>query len=140
MRARAFQRWGAWILIVLGLLHITLFTVQALTRGFVPGWLAGDLRVMRSWSAEATQSEAAFWVSVGSFAVPLILLGALTLTLTRLGQPVPAYLGYGLGVWVIVCAVMVEPSGFPVGLIPVGLLIAANRLHRRAAGKVGTPA
>lgn len=93
------------------------------------GWLAGDLRGVRDGQ---TESALAFWALPGSFAVPLILFGLVAIRLGRQGQILPAYVGWVLGAWVVLGAVILEPSGFPLGLIPTALFVAANAAGTRA--------
>lgn len=127
--ARKLNRWAARLLILIAVLHLALFTGLALTLGFVPGWFTGELRSLEILEAEISQSHAAFWADLGSFAVPLILLGALVNVLVKAGVSIP---GFGLGVWIVLCTVILEPSGFPLGLIPVALLVRAHQLDRRS--------
>ena len=136
--ANKLNRWGARLLIVIAIVHLVFFTAQAFSLGLVRGWFTGELRSPETLQAEMSQSQAAFWQSLGSFAVPLILLAVLVSVLVKANVPVPGFLGYGLGVWVLVCTVILEPSGFPLGLIPVALLITADQLSRRSRHLPGT--
>jgi hypothetical protein len=78
-----------------------------------------------------TQSEAYFWSLLGSFAVPLLLLGALITRSAQEGRALPGYVTWTIAAWALGCAVIMEPSGFPLGLIPIGLLFAAEVMRRR---------
>jgi len=40
-------------------------------------------------------------------------------------------------VWILVCSAILEPSGFPLGLIPAGMLILAHRRRSRTAAPAG---
>ncbi len=126
------NRWAARLLILISVTHLVVFTGQAFALGFVSGWLTGDLRGLHTLEPEMSQSQAAFWLALGSFAVPIILLAALVNVLVKADLPVPGFVGYGLAGWVVACSVILEPSGFPLGLIPVALLIAAHRLDVRS--------
>lgn len=114
-------------MIVIGGVHAIAFTIQALANGHVASWLSGDLWGSEVWAAEQSQSQAAFWLSLGSLAVPLVLLAAALLALIRADVPIPGSIGYGLAAWVLVCSAVMEPAGFPLGLIPAGMLILAHR-------------
>lgn len=129
--ARKLNIWAARLLILIAVAHLALFTGLALALGFVPGWFVGELRSLEILRAEISQSQAAFWAGLGSFAVPLLVLGALVRVLVRSSVSVPGFVGYGLGVWVVICTLILEPSGFPLVLIPVALLIRAHQLDRR---------
>jgi hypothetical protein len=74
---------------------------------------------------------------VASFAVQLLVLSALLLGLLRAEVPIPGYVGYALMVWILVCSAILEPSGFPLGLIPAGMLILAHRRRSRTAAPAG---
>ncbi|MDQ3715661.1 MAG: DUF6463 family protein [Actinomycetota bacterium] len=117
---------------MIGGAHAVGFTIQALVYGHVRNWLSGDLWGTQVWEAEQSQSQAAFWLSLGSLAVPLVLLAAALLALIRADVPIPGSIGYGLTAWVLACSLIMEPSGFPLGVIPAVMLILAHR--RRVAG------
>ncbi|MFI8502141.1 DUF6463 family protein [Streptomyces sp. NPDC085524] len=74
-----------------------------------------------------TDSLRLFWSLPGSFAVPLILLGLLLARMARTGQEVPRYVPWTLAAWVLLSGWILEPAGFPLGLIPVTLLLLAHR-------------
>ncbi len=78
-------------------------------------------------------SLADFWAYLGSFAVPLIVLGLLITRMARTGQEVPRYVGWTLGAWVLVSGWVLEPSGFLLGLVPAVLLLLAQRKSSRPA-------
>ena len=74
----------------------------------------------------------ALWLTVDSFGVPLILVGLTVLWLDRRGITPPAFLGWTVGVWAVVEAVIFGPS--PSWLLPVAaalLLVGARRAQRR---------
>lgn len=97
----------------------------------------GDWRAGALWTLEGdvpmTDVDAAFWALPGGFALPLGLLGLLTRRHARRGLAPPLWLGMGVGAWALIGSLISEPSGFPVGLVPAGLLVAASRRGRRAA-------
>ncbi|MEU2827609.1 hypothetical protein ABZ667_02895 [Streptomyces lavendulae] len=63
--------------------------------------------------------------------MPMILLGLLVSRMARTGQELPGYLAWTPAAWVLLCAAVLEPSGFPLGIVPVALLLA--RRHRGSA-------
>lgn len=69
----------------------------------------------------------AFWIVVGSFAVPLLLLGLLIGQLARRGVALPQSVGWGLAVWGVVGAAILQPTPLLIGLVPAMLLIRAVR-------------
>ncbi|NUT03064.1 MAG: hypothetical protein HOV76_06265 [Hamadaea sp.] len=107
----------------IGVLH----TVVFLPHPHWHEWLTGGLRSGDAGDA----SLSVFWALPGGFVVPLILCGLLVARLGRRGERAPAYVGWALGGWAAGCALLVGPSGFLLGFIPAGLLIAEDLLARR---------
>lgn len=128
-------------LIVLGAVHMVTIGIDALA--FAPGWLGLGLWTTGHWLPFAAQppdllaSNAAFWATLGSCAVPSIILGALIVKMTRDGIPVPQFVGWSLFLWLGLCTLLLEPSGFPLGLIISLALLAGIRRQR---GRVDPPA
>jgi hypothetical protein len=120
-------------LIGLGLLHMVVLGVDALPE--ISGWFRLEQWTLAHWQPFASQptalaaSGAAFWSTIGSFAIPMILLGALIVELARRGQAVPGYLGWTLLGWMLLASLIVEPSGFPLGVaIALCLVIGVRRV------------
>ncbi|SCL71189.1 hypothetical protein GA0070606_5643 [Micromonospora citrea] len=125
---------AGWSLATIGVLHAVVF----LPHPHWDEWLSGGLRSGEGGDA----SLSVFWALPGSFVVPLVLLGLLVVRLGRRGERAPAYAGWALGGWAAGCALLIGPSGFLLGLVPAGLLIAEDLLARRrdAARDASTPA
>ncbi|MFD0353354.1 DUF6463 family protein [Streptomyces sp. NPDC127110] len=136
-RARTLALWAGRSTVAIGLLHLAFFVGPTWSRW--ADWLGGGLHGPSAIEDPANaESLKLFWAMPGSFAVPLVLLGLLVIRMTRTGQEVPGYLGWTLGAWVLVCGWILAPSGFPLGLVPVGLLLLARRANptrRRAAAE-----
>ncbi|MEV5983224.1 DUF6463 family protein [Streptomyces sp. NPDC052114] len=110
------------ILVALGALHLLVLGAQ--NAGHFGAWFSGDLwGLPREEFVEPSGAGGAFWISLGSFAVPLLLLGLLVAHLGRLGVRVPSSVGWGLAVWSAVGAVVIEPTPMLLVLIPAVLLI-----------------
>jgi Family of unknown function (DUF6463) len=75
------------------------------------------------WIHEHLETQLVFWASLGSFAMPLFLLGAL---LEWIGRA-PVFLGWSLLGFAIVTAVLAPISGFWTLLIPAVALIVDAR-------------
>ncbi|RKS07564.1 hypothetical protein DFP74_3239 [Nocardiopsis sp. Huas11] len=119
---------AGWTMATIGVLHTLVF----LPHPYWSEWLAGGLRSGEGGDA----SLSVFWALPGSFVVPLVLTGLLVARLGRRGERAPAYVGWGLGGWAVGCVLLIGPSGFLLGLIPAGLLIAEDLLaRRRSAGR-----
>jgi hypothetical protein len=115
--------------------HLTLTTI---TRADVwadiiaDGWWA---TVTLRPDAQQIHAAEAFWITPGSFAVPLLLVGVVALHFARRGHPMPRLVGWVLIVWGAFCAGLLPVSGAWV-FITVGILfllgVAADRRGRDA--------
>lgn len=122
-------KWSAVGLIVMSVVHMLVLGTMALPS--VPHWLAGGLWTMAHGMDYAAQpqdvlvSSTAFWASVPSFALPCMIFGALIVHMVRRGQFVPPFVGWGLLAWSLACSLIIEPSGFPAGII-ISLVMLAG--------------
>lgn len=121
----ALYKWAGWILIAICLLHFVFWTIMTL-----PNW--GNWATGALWKGDPqTLSDFAlnfeFWALPGSFMVPLLFLAMLIVHASRIKVRLPFYIGWGILLWVLVCSYILEPSGFPLLIIPSGLLILAQR-------------
>lgn len=129
-RARALTIWAGRSTVVIGVVHIAFLAVKTWSRW--GDWLGGELHGTAAIEDPANAASlSGFWALPGSFAVPLILLGLLVTRMARTGQEIPRHLGWSLGAWVLLCAWILEPSGFLLGLVPVTLLLLARRASSR---------
>ncbi len=118
----------------LGVIHMIAFGMDA--RGEFAGWMKLNLWTLDHWQPFAAQSSplavsgAAFWSTLGSCAVPLFLVGYMLVDLAKRGTIVPAFIGWVLLVWMLVASFVMQPSGFPVGvIIAIFLLWGIRRQH-----------
>jgi hypothetical protein len=129
--------WAGRILVILGVMHLVGLGAQ--NTEHVDDWFTGALwGLPRDQFVEPSGANGAFWIVVGSFAVPLLLLGTLISHLARRGVVVPQSVGWGLAVWCTVGAVILEPTPMLLGLIPAVLLVRQAR--RASAASPATPA
>lgn len=112
-------RAGAWMIIFFGAAH----TLAALTiegaAWHMGAWLGGEL-----WGADfsaMTPAHSALWLSLESFGVPLVVIGATVLWLDRRGITPPAFIGWTLGAWTLVTA------AWPILLLGNSLLLVGIR-------------
>ncbi len=120
--------WAGWSMIGIAALHVVFWSV--VTSADWGAWVSGDL-----WGAEPSTAleyrlHYGYWALVGSFAVPLWLLGSVTVHLTRLRLSLPRYVGWVVLAWVLLASALMEPNGFPLGFIPAALLLRAQHLQR----------
>ncbi|CAM2838474.1 DUF6463 domain-containing protein [Saccharomonospora xinjiangensis] len=76
----------------------------------------------------------AFWSGLGSFAVPLVLLGLLIRHAAGHGTAVPAVIGWALIGWFLLAGVLLGPSPFFAGIVPGVLVVLATRKPDREPG------
>ncbi|MPZ79385.1 MAG: hypothetical protein GEV28_02910 [Actinophytocola sp.] len=137
-RPRTLTIWAGRLLTAVAAAHLAFFL--ATSTEFVPDWLSGALWADIPLDAPMPQAQAFFWQLVGSFAVPTALLGLLLSRFAREGRALPGYVTWTVAAWVTVCASTLEPSGFPVGLVPAAMLVTArltaNGASRRPEGAV----
>ena len=122
-------RWAGRLIVLVGAGHLLgAFVLYA--RPHVGAWFRGEL-----WGEDlAAMSPAgtALWLTVDSFAVPLIVVGLTVLWLDRRGITPPAFLAWTVGIWAVVEAVIFGPS--PSWVLPVAavlLLVGARRTRPR---------
>ncbi len=127
--------WAGGIMVAQGAAHGAISAVAA--RGQVAGWLDAVLwgtNTPRPDGSEMPQAAAYFWSGPGSFAVPLLILGALVAYLARNDHPVPAFIGWVVGIWGVACAAIDGPATpFTTALIPAALLVLAASRENRSA-------
>gem|GEM_PF-1348963 len=137
--SRRLLGWASGLLLALGAGHVVVSVLESRSR--ILDWLGEGLWATVPLVPEQTVDEqagvAAFWGGVGSFAVPLVLLGLLVRHLAVRGVPVPAWVGWAVAGWCALGGVMLVPSPFFVGVVPGVLIVLAARLGSRGAGEPG---
>ncbi|KJY30292.1 MULTISPECIES: DUF6463 family protein [unclassified Streptomyces] len=124
------SRWAGRILVVMGVGHLVVLGVQ--NAEYLDEWFGGALwGLPRGEFVHPGGANGAFWIVIGSFAVPLLLLGLLVDHLARRGVAVPQSVGWGLAAWCLVGSTILQPTPLLLGLVPALLLI---RSTRRTAG------
>ena len=124
-------KWAGWTMIGMSVLHLIVLGMDAIA--LLPAWLSGHLWTLEHWQPVVTQSPdmaangAVFHATLGSFALPMLVFGALVLWMDRRGLVPPAFVGWGIGAWALLAGLVMEPSGYPLGLIPAVLLVLAAR-------------
>ncbi|MET7615984.1 DUF6463 family protein [Streptomyces sp. NPDC005408] len=128
--------WAGRSLIILSIAHLVGMGAQN-TKHF-DDWFSGALwGLSRDEFVQPSGANGAFWLVVASFAVPLLLLGVLITQLAKRGIGIPQSTGWGLGLWCIVGALILEPAPLALGLVPAVLLILDAR--RTAAEREPAP-
>ena len=133
MATKVLQRIGSALLITLGVGHLILMIIfqgpkmlDWVTQGL---WAAVPLKVGTP-SIEALQNAVVFWASIGSFAIPSILLGVLQWTHAGRGITPGSWLGWAVTVWFALLTLLLVPSPGILGVIAGILFLIATRQAR----------
>jgi len=125
-------RWAGRILLLLGTGHLVLalaLTIDA----HADRWFTAQLWRLDEGILNMSPAMAAFWLTTGSFAGPLIMVGVLVLWLDRQGIAPPRSVAWMLVIWSALAAVIVEPAPWVLITVAGGLLLAARRRTALAA-------
>lgn len=128
---------AAIAMIVLGVIHLLVLGVDVPAE--LPRWFSLNLWTFDHWQPVRSQevdlalSNNIFWATIGSLAVPLIILGSLILWMDRRGLPIPGFVGYAMVAWSLVTTLIMPPSGLPLVLLAsICLTIGLARGAKRA--------
>ncbi|GAB3448263.1 DUF6463 family protein [Actinophytocola sediminis] len=125
-RSRTLTIWAGRLFAAVAVMHLAFFLVGSVD--FLADWApGGPLWTTVSPGEPLPQALAYFWQSIGSFAVPTLLLGLLLAGFAKQGRALPAYVTWTLAGWTVVCAVIVLPSGLPLLVLASVLLVVAGR-------------
>jgi len=120
-------KWAGWLIALYGAAH-TLGALTVVGAGRHAGaWFTGAL-----WQddfAAMSAAGSAYWFSLGSFGIPLTVVGLTVLWLGRRGIKPPLFIPYILGTLTAVDAVILPLTPWPIILIANGLLLAGTRRH-----------
>ncbi|WP_086821649.1 DUF6463 family protein [Allokutzneria sp. NRRL B-24872] len=128
---RSASAWGGGLAVCGGLLHTVVAGFSrpdAWSQIFAEG-IFGTLTL--DPPPERLALAEAFWFSVGSFGVPLLLLGGLVLHVVRRGGTVPAWVGLGLIAWAVLIGLLGSFDAGTIILITIGALLAIGSRTRR---------
>lgn len=129
-------RWSSIGLIILGAIHLIVLGADVPPEA--SRWLSLNLWTFDHWAPLRSQevdlalSNGVFWSTIGSFAVPTILIGVMFLYAERQGWRMPPAVGWTLVAWQVFATLLMPPSGFPVGLlVTLALAVGLQRQGRR---------
>lgn len=117
--------WAGRLIVLVGAGHLVV-ALALYARPHFEAWFGGAL-----WGedlAAMSEAGAALWLTIDSFAVPLILVGLTVLWLDRRGLTPPSFIGWTVGAWAVLEGVIFGPS--PSWLLPVAaalLIVGARR-------------
>ncbi|WP_431899077.1 DUF6463 family protein [Nonomuraea sp. bgisy101] len=113
------------ITVLLSMLHLVV--TMAFNVRHLPAWFSGGLWFPADGLADPMPSLGAFWLTIGSFFLPLLVLGLLIAWLGRRAVIPPAFVAWLLGGWCTVGALAFEPSGFILLWVPAVMVLRAAR-------------
>lgn len=127
------ELWAGRLLVFVAATHLLLAII-----GIVPhmGSLAPDGllgAVDPPWNPQHPDRQAAFWISLGSFAGPQLLWGLWVIRSASTGQRLPGSTGLALLILTVVQVSLAPVGGFWLNLLPAVLLIAAEVSGRMPA-------
>ncbi|MCX5204986.1 DUF6463 family protein [Streptomyces sp. NBC_00237] len=127
-------RTAGWIAAAFGLVHIAVAPI-----GNADDWAAifqqGPWNTLSlDVTAENLRYSNAFWVSPGSFGVPMLLVGAFILWAAKRGQRVPAGFGWTMTVWGALLSALL-PASPAWALLAVGALLLLAARHNAPTTK-----
>jgi hypothetical protein len=127
---------GGWIALVFGAVHVVVAPLEGRSREIWSqvagdGWWNTFTLDEPTTFAQLERSER-FWVTLGSWGVPLLVLGAYIVWSTHQGHRVPAWIGWIFLAWGLIFATALPAS--PGWLLPLigGLIVLGDRRSRRA--------
>lgn len=122
-------KWAGWLIAFYGAAHtLGALTVEGAAR-HAGAWFSGAL-----WTddfAAMSSANSAYWLSLGSFGIPLIVVGLTVVWLNHRGITPPPFIAWMLGIWTIVDAVVLLLTPWPVLLIASILLLCGSRRGAR---------
>ncbi|MBF6163462.1 hypothetical protein IU486_01570 [Streptomyces gardneri] len=119
-------KWAGRLLVFLGVGH-TLGSLLLVAPDHADSWFSAKLWRPEEGISEMSPVMASFWLTTGSFGVPLIVVGLIVLWLDRRGMVPPPFVAWTLGIWAVVAAVILEPAPWVLAWIAVGLLALGAR-------------
>lgn len=122
-------RWAGWLIVLYGAAHtLGALTLEGAAR-HAGAWFSG--RLWKEDLADMSAANSAYWLSLASFGVPLILVGFLVLWLRRRDIAPPRFVAVTLGLWTLVDAVVLLYSPWPILLLASLLLLIGTHRNRR---------
>jgi hypothetical protein len=122
-------KWAGRLIVFFGAAHTLGALLVEGAAGHADAWFGGEL-----WHDDLSAMSAAnsaYWLSLGSFGVPLALVGLTVLWLERRGIAPPSFIPWTLGVLTVIDAVVLPLTPWPILLVACGLLLAGSRRAAR---------
>ncbi|MFF5207389.1 DUF6463 family protein [Streptosporangium sp. NPDC000396] len=113
------------ITVFLSMLHLVVtlaFNIRHLST-----WFSGGLWFPANGLADPLPALGAFWLTIGSFSLPLLVLGLLIAWIGHRAVIPPAFVAWLIGGWCTIGAVAFQLSGFILLWVPAVMLLRAGR-------------
>lgn len=127
---------GGWIAVAFGALHMVFASLESRSRDVWSqvvdeGWW-NTFTLDEPTTLGAFERSETFWLTLGSFGVPVLLLGCYVVWSVKQGQPVPEWLGWILLAWGLLAATALPASPAWALAVSGGLIALGGRRGRRA--------
>ncbi|MCD0442041.1 hypothetical protein LO763_00165 [Glycomyces sp. A-F 0318] len=129
-------KWAGWIFTVLGAAHL-LLGLALLAPHHAGAWLGGALWAPAGTLAEMDPVMGGFWMTTGSFGLPLLVVGQTVLWTRRRGLVPPAFIGWTIGAWSLAAGLVFEPAPWIAATAGAVLLVAGTRRGARVPAEPG---
>ncbi|MGH2713749.1 MAG: DUF6463 family protein [Thermoleophilaceae bacterium] len=128
---------GGWIAIVFGAVHVVVAPLESRSRdvwsqAVDEGWWNTFTLDESTTLAQFERSET-FWVTLGSFGVPVLVLGCYVVWATHQRQRVPGWIGWIVLTWGLVFVTALPASPGWALAVSGGLIVLGDRRSSRAA-------
>lgn len=120
-KVKLMTRWAGRLIVFYGAAHLMGALISEGAIHYVGAWLSGDL-----WYddlANMSAANSALWLSIDSFSVPLILVGATVIWMDRRDITPPRFIAWTLIVWTMIDAVILLFTPWPMLLVAGVLLL-----------------
>jgi len=135
-RGNRLTKAGGWIAAVFGALHVIVAPLESDSRDIWSqvvdeGWWNTFTLDDSTTLAQFERSET-LWVTLGSWGVPVLVLGCYVVWATHQGQRVPGWIGWILLGWGLVFATALPASPAWLFVVSGGLIVLGDRRKSRA--------
>lgn len=130
-------RIGGWIAIAFGVVHILVSPIdsrETWSEAIDEGWWNTFTLDKAITLAQLEHSET-FWISLGSFGVPVLVIGCYIVWSIRQQHRVPGWIGWIILVWALIMATAVPVSPAWALVVCGGLIVLGDRPDRRPADR-----
>lgn len=125
---------AGWIAIAFGAVHVVvapLDTRDTWSQVVADGWW-NTFTLDESITLAQFERSETFWVTLGSFGVPVLVLGCYLVWSTRQGHRVPGWIGWIVLAWGLLISAALPASPAWALALSGGLIVLGDRLRSRA--------